>query len=84
MLGRVSGLIRRQQGIDTDTDAISALNEPTDHLGSQTMDTQRRHESKKSKKLGQCGRQNMLRPYTVSVFWDFCPKFFFSFKKQLI
>ena len=28
-----------------------------------TMDTQWRHKSKISEKLGQCGRQNMLRPY---------------------
>ena len=28
-----------------------------------TTDTQWRHKSKKSENLGQCGRQNMLRPY---------------------
>ena len=30
---------------------------------SRTTDTQLRHKSKLSEKLGQCGRQNMFRPY---------------------
>ena len=36
----------------------------------QTTDTQRRHKSKISEKLGQCGRQNMLRPYLKIWGWD--------------
>ena len=35
-----------------------------------TTDTQWRHKSKKSKNLGQCGRQNMLRPYLKIWEWE--------------
>ena len=35
-----------------------------------TTDTQWRHKSKKSEKLGRCGRQNMLRPYLTIWDWD--------------
>ena len=35
-----------------------------------TMDTQLRHKSKISEKLGRCGRQNMLRPYLKILDWD--------------
>ena len=34
------------------------------------MNTQGRHKSKKSEKLGQCGRQNMLWPYLKIWHWD--------------
>ena len=37
---------------------------------SQTMDTQWRHKSKLSEKLGWCGRQNMLWPYLKIWDWD--------------
>ena len=37
---------------------------------SRTMDTQWRHKSKISEKLGWCGRQNMLRPYLKIWDWD--------------
>ena len=36
----------------------------------QTTDTQWRHKSKISEKLGRCGRQNMLRPYLKIWDWD--------------
>ena len=39
-------------------------------LESRTTDTQWRHISKKSENLGQCGRQNMLRPYLKIWDWD--------------
>ena len=39
-------------------------------LQSQTTDTQWRHKSKISEKLGRCGRQNMLRPYLKIWDWD--------------
>ena len=35
-----------------------------------TTDTQWRHKSKISEKLGRCGRQNMLRPYLKIWDWD--------------
>ena len=35
-----------------------------------TTDTQWRHKSKISEKLGWCGRQNMLRPYLKIWDWD--------------
>ena len=35
-----------------------------------TMDTQWRHKSKISEKLGQCGRQNMLQPYLKIWKWE--------------
>ena len=35
-----------------------------------TTDTQWRHKSKKSEKLGRCGRQNMLRPYLKIWEWE--------------
>ena len=35
-----------------------------------TTDTQWRHKSKISEKLGRCGRQNMLRPYLEICDWD--------------
>ena len=34
------------------------------------MDTQWRHKSKISEKLGRCGRQNMLRPYLKIWEWE--------------
>ena len=34
------------------------------------MDTQWRHKSKKSEKLGRCGRQNTLWPYLKIWDWD--------------
>ena len=37
---------------------------------SRTTDTQWRHKSKISEKLGRCGRQNMLRPYLNIWDWD--------------
>ena len=37
---------------------------------SRTMDTQWRHKSKLSEKLGRCGRQNMLRPYLKIWEWE--------------
>ena len=37
---------------------------------SRTTDTQWRHKSKKSEKLGRCGRQNMLRPYLKIWEWE--------------
>ena len=37
---------------------------------SRTMDTQWRHKSKISEKLGRFGRQNMLRPYLKIWDWD--------------
>ena len=37
---------------------------------SRTTDTQWRHKSKISEKLGRCGRQNMLRPYLKIWDWD--------------
>ena len=36
----------------------------------ESMDTQWRHKSKKSENLGQCGRQNMLRPYLQIWDWE--------------
>ena len=38
--------------------------------GPRTTDTQIRHKSKISEKLGQCGRQNMLRPYLKILEWE--------------
>ena len=38
---------------------------------SQTTDTEWRHKSKISEKLGQCGRKNMLRPYRKIWDWIF-------------
>jgi len=35
-----------------------------------TTDTQWRHKSKISERLGRCGRQNMLRPYLKIWDWD--------------
>ena len=35
-----------------------------------TTDTQWRHKSKISEKLGRCGRQNMLRPYLKTWDWE--------------
>jgi hypothetical protein len=37
---------------------------------SRTMDTQWRHKSKISEKLGRCGRQNMLRSYLKIWDWE--------------
>ena len=37
---------------------------------SRTTDTQWRHKSKISVKVGRCGRQNMLRPYLKIWDWD--------------
>jgi hypothetical protein len=37
---------------------------------SRTTDTQWRHKSKISEKLGRCGRQNLLRPYLKIWDWD--------------
>ena len=39
-------------------------------LCTRTTDTQWRHKSKISEKLGQCGRQNMLRVYLKIWDWD--------------
>ena len=39
-------------------------------FAARTMDTQWRHKSKISEKLGWCGRQNMLRPYLKSWEWE--------------
>ena len=39
-------------------------------LYSRTTDTQWRHKSKISEKLGRCGRQNMLWPYLKIWDWD--------------
>ena len=39
-------------------------------LGPRTTDTQWRHKSKMSVKLGRCGRQNMLRPYLKIWEWE--------------
>ena len=39
-------------------------------LQARTMDTQWRNKSKISEKLGQCDRQNMLRPYLKIWDWD--------------
>ena len=39
-------------------------------LLSRTTDTQWRHKSKKSKILGRCGRQNMLRPHLKIWKWE--------------
>ena len=39
-------------------------------LYSRTMDTQWRHKSEISEKLGRCGRQNMLPPYLKIWDWD--------------
>ena len=38
--------------------------------GPRTTDTQWRHNSKKCENLGQCGRQNMLRPYLKMWEWE--------------
>ena len=43
------------------------------HIGmyyARTTDTQWRHKSKISEKLGRCGRQNMLRPYLKIWEWE--------------
>ena len=39
-------------------------------IRTRTTDTQWRHKSKKSENLGQCGRQNMLRPYLKIWEWE--------------
>ena len=39
-------------------------------LSTRTTDTQWRHKSKISEKLGRCGRQNMLPPYLKIWDWD--------------
>ena len=39
-------------------------------LWSRTTDTQWRHKSKTSEKLGRCGRQNMLPPYLKIWEWE--------------
>ena len=41
-----------------------------DSLASRTPDTQWRHKSKISEKLGRCGRQNMLWPYLKTWEWE--------------
>ena len=43
----------------------------TDPFQARTMDTQWRHKSKMSEKMGRCGRQNMLRPYLKIWEWIF-------------
>ena len=45
------------------------------YLVPRTTDTQWRHKSKISENLGQCGRQNMLRPYLKvwDLDWNFRP-----------
>jgi hypothetical protein len=40
------------------------------YIVARTTDTQWRHKSKISEKLGQCGRQNMLWPYLKIWDWD--------------
>ena len=40
------------------------------HSGTRTTDTQWRHKSKISEKLGRCGRQNMLPPYLKIWEWE--------------
>ena len=40
------------------------------HARAPTTDTQWRHKSKKSENLGQCGTQNMLRPYLRIWEWE--------------
>ena len=40
------------------------------YLQSRTTNTQWRHKSKISEKLGRCGRQNMLRPYLKIREWE--------------
>ena len=47
-------------------------------LGSRTTNTQWRHKSKISEKLGRCGRQNILRPYLKIWDWDWIFGNFFS------
>ena len=41
-----------------------------EYLSSRTTDTQWRHKSKISEKLGRCGRQNMLSPYLKIWEWE--------------
>ena len=56
--------------------SISRIVEPSpqglmsSRLYARSTDTQRRHKSKKSEKLGRCGRQNMLRPYLKIWEWE--------------
>ena len=49
---------------------LSPTNVKIPHLRSRTTDTQWRHKSKISEKLGWCGRQNMLWPYLKVGDWE--------------
>ena len=49
---------------------IMKKSSPINGVLARTTDTQWRHKSKISEKLGRCGRQNMLRPYLKIWDWD--------------
>ena len=48
----------------------SSIEQQNPWLDTRTTDTQWRHKSKISEKLGRCGRQNMLPPYLKIWEWE--------------